>query len=286
MKPILITSLIGLFLISAAQAGYQYRVSAPNIGIGGGDANIASVPTSCTGPDWAGEIQDAASITAYQSSVVSYGSSCVSELRTCANTVLGGSFTHQSCSVASPTYPVMQLGSAISGNPANTVTENGLRFTINNTGGSGGGDWRANDMAFASSCKTSGKWYWEMQIIGVGNSGYIGATYSTSSAYPSATGMGMYSQGGTSYTGVASTTSSTYGGKIVGFILDMDARTIRTTINGAPQAANTYVFPVDSCVRPASGVSTFWGGLDARMNFGGTPFAYTPPVGFNGFTAN
>jgi len=47
-------------------------------------------------------VSSSSSILAYQSSNVAYGSSCVSEQRTCNNGVLSGSNTFESCSVSAP----------------------------------------------------------------------------------------------------------------------------------------------------------------------------------------
>jgi len=56
-------------------------------------------PVACASP-WGGSaIADGASVTAYQNSSVACGGSCASQVRTCANGVLSGAFTNQSCSV-------------------------------------------------------------------------------------------------------------------------------------------------------------------------------------------
>lgn len=52
----------------------------------------------CTLP-WGGSISDGQSVTAYQSSSVSCGSSCLSETRTCSGTTLSGSYQYETCSV-------------------------------------------------------------------------------------------------------------------------------------------------------------------------------------------
>ena len=85
------------FMATTAQAGYQYRIYSENM--------VAAAPTSsCVGPSWATSVSNGGHITAYQSSTVPYGSSCVSEVRNCANGVLSGTFEAQSCAVtAQPT---------------------------------------------------------------------------------------------------------------------------------------------------------------------------------------
>ena len=55
-------------------------------------------PSSCTLP-WGGTIRDGESVTAYQSASVPCGSSCRSQLRTCNDGTLSGSYAHRSCSV-------------------------------------------------------------------------------------------------------------------------------------------------------------------------------------------
>src|SRR5688572_22735883 len=53
-------------------------------------------PASCSLP-WGGSIVHGASVTAYQASTVPYGSSCVSQTRSCSNGSLSGSYQYQSC---------------------------------------------------------------------------------------------------------------------------------------------------------------------------------------------
>ncbi len=59
--------------------------------------SVAACP--CNLP-WGGSIASGSTITAFQTSSVACGSSCSSEVRTCTNGALSGSFTNQSCSVA------------------------------------------------------------------------------------------------------------------------------------------------------------------------------------------
>jgi len=62
-------------------------------------------PHSCTSP-WGTTIQSGTSVTAYQSSTVTTGNSCISQTRTCTNGSLSGSYTHASCSVTTSCTPL------------------------------------------------------------------------------------------------------------------------------------------------------------------------------------
>lgn len=63
----------------------------------------APTPASCT---FNGQtIASGSSVTAYQSASVPYGSTCVSQTRTCSNGVLSGSYAYASCSVQAAPPP-------------------------------------------------------------------------------------------------------------------------------------------------------------------------------------
>jgi Tfp pilus assembly protein PilV len=64
--------------------------------VGGGCTGAPSA--DCTLP-WGGTIVSGNSTTAYQSAAVPFGSSCLSQTRTCSNGTLSGTYTNQSCSV-------------------------------------------------------------------------------------------------------------------------------------------------------------------------------------------
>jgi hypothetical protein len=77
-------------------------------------SGLAIVPASCpSDPHYAGEcsqpcyfngleVPHGSSVTAYQTPNVPYGSSCVSESRSCDNGALSGSYAYASCSVNAP----------------------------------------------------------------------------------------------------------------------------------------------------------------------------------------
>jgi len=69
-----------------------------------------NAPLSCSLP-WGGTITHGQSVTAYQSSSVPYGNSCVSQTRSCDNGSLSGSYTYASCSVAAA--PCTQGGTTV-----------------------------------------------------------------------------------------------------------------------------------------------------------------------------
>ena len=63
---------------------------------------VTTRPASCT---FNGQtIASGASVTAYQSSSVSFGSQCMSEQRVCANGTLSGSYAYAQCATAAPTF--------------------------------------------------------------------------------------------------------------------------------------------------------------------------------------
>ena len=64
-----------------------------------GECSTCSIPVSLGG----GTLTHNSSVTAFQASSVAFGQSCQSEQRTCNDGTLSGSYTHSSCSVASPT---------------------------------------------------------------------------------------------------------------------------------------------------------------------------------------
>lgn len=66
----------------------------------GGVCTCTCAPASCVNPFGGPNIPHNGTITAYQNSSVACGNVCISEVRTCNNGVLSGSFTNQTCSVA------------------------------------------------------------------------------------------------------------------------------------------------------------------------------------------
>ena len=75
-------------------------------------------PTNCTLP-WGGAIGHNSSVTAYASASVPFGSSCVSETRTCSNGSLSGTFHNQNCSVSAASGCSLPWGGSI--NHGNSV---------------------------------------------------------------------------------------------------------------------------------------------------------------------
>ena len=69
-------------------------------------------PAACPLP-WGGTLAHGAAATAYQSAGVTYGGTCGSEVRTCANGALSGSYQYQNCSVAAPASCTAPWGAAV-----------------------------------------------------------------------------------------------------------------------------------------------------------------------------
>jgi hypothetical protein len=68
-------------------------------------SNVTNVAVTCTGNPctlpWGGSINHGQSVTAFQSSSVVCGGSCVSQTRTCSLGVLSGTHTKQACTIQS-----------------------------------------------------------------------------------------------------------------------------------------------------------------------------------------
>jgi peptidoglycan hydrolase-like protein with peptidoglycan-binding domain len=73
-------------------------------------ATTQTAPQACT---WNGQsVTSGSSVTAYQSSSVAFGQTCVSETRGCQNGALSGSYANSSCTIASP-QPCTFNGSSV-----------------------------------------------------------------------------------------------------------------------------------------------------------------------------
>ena len=59
----------------------------------------ADIPFTCP-LSWGGSLSSGKSVSAYQSPTVPYGSTCISETRTCSNGTLSGTYANKSCAVA------------------------------------------------------------------------------------------------------------------------------------------------------------------------------------------
>jgi hypothetical protein len=146
----------------------------------------------------------------------------------------------------------------------------------------------ASGIAKGSIAVSSGKWYWECQRQGAGNSGfgicaanevpsisYLGAT-ATSYAYTSA--ATKYNNGSSAAYGATYSTTD-----IIGVALDLDAGTLTFYKNNASQGI-AYSSLSGTFVPACGNNSTTDSGL---FNFGQRPFAYTAPSGFKALnTAN
>ena len=93
----------------ALSGGYQYETCTPE-----------AAPSTCALP-WGGSLAHGSSVTAYQNSDVPYGSSCVSQTRTCTDGSLSGSYTNANCNVASPNPCSLPWGGSINHNQSTTA---------------------------------------------------------------------------------------------------------------------------------------------------------------------
>lgn len=95
---------------------------------------VVASPVDCTAP-WGGTVLHGNSTTTYQSSSVAYGSSCVSQSRTCSNGVLSGSYTNRTCAVSCGVQPISW--GTCSGNTV--ATSSGTTIAVSNTSSGGSG---------------------------------------------------------------------------------------------------------------------------------------------------
>jgi hypothetical protein len=133
----------------------------------------------------------------------------------------------------------------------------------------------------ASIGKSSGKWYWEVTWTGLA-SGHLMVGAASASAplnnwNMGATGALFYSFANPPYSTLSYTgTNRGYGHtNVVGFALDMDARTLTHYVNGV-QGATVSGLPATE-IYPMIGYAH---GNTVSINAGQDPFVYTPPAGF------
>ena len=153
----------------------------------------------------------------------------------------------------------------------------------------GGSGWHA---VRSTVSKSSGKWYWEVEvdsgdryfIIGVGTS-------SETLTYPGDTteGYGYYGVNGRKYHSSYASYGDTYEvGDVVGVALDLDNGKIWWSKNGVWQASGDPAAGTNEAYSGLSGgfyamVGIYYSGSrKVTANFGKTSFQYTVPTGFNG----
>jgi len=152
----------------------------------------------------------------------------------------------------------------------------------------------SNDRAVGATLgKSSGKWYWEIEVVGVGNYRFVGIAQS---GYPTdeyvgrqSTGYGYYSTDGRIFNNMVGTAyGNLYGnGDIIGVALDMDNARVFFAKNGVWQNGGD---PVTGTNPAASGIAaTTWypadslnGNLQEHTIVGYlSRMTYTPPAGFS-----
>jgi len=132
-----------------------------------GNYNIAScvvnAPAACT---FNGQtVPHGQSVTAYQSSSVSFGQSCVSQTRTCSNGALGGTYTFSSCGVSSPASCMFNGQTIAHGQNITTYQSGSVAYgescqsgtrTCNNGVLSGSGNYASCSVSGPANCLFSG----------------------------------------------------------------------------------------------------------------------------------
>lgn len=192
--------------------------------------------------------------------------------------LLVGSFS--SGSAPPPTYATWNASDIA----ANLTLSNG-NLTIKNTSGSGSISYRTGR---ATVGKSSGKWYWEITVNDMTNTGgsigvaastqsltnFIGASGQSGWGYQASNGN-CNSNGGTSY-GASWTT-----GDVIGVALNMDAGTVTFYKNGTSQGTIESVgcTSVTGTVYPA--ITLARDSQQYTANFGASAFTYSVPSGYN-----
>lgn len=160
---------------------------------------------------------------------------------------------------------------------ANTITAGNLDITTSSS---------VVSAALATMFVSSGKWYWEFTVGGVGGFCQIGiaktpiGAISTNGPYQSANAYTYISVNGNKGN---NNTTSAYGATyttndVIGVALDMDAGTLVFYKNNVSQG--TAYSGLTGEFTPIIGDSGNASTISANANFGQRPFAYTPPAGF------
>lgn len=133
---------------------------------------------------------------------------------------------------------------------------------------------------------TTGKWYWEVTFTAV-TSGFggvlVGLSQPTGRLNDNTSIYFYTNDTGRAYNGNTSLALTNQGltavGDVLGFALDMDARTLAVTRNGKP-LFNTTVPAGLTSVTPAAG-DEWYLSHSLRANFGQSSFANPVPAGYN-----
>ena len=161
-------------------------------------------------------------------------------------------------------------------NTGNTITLSGGNLIATQTVGS--------QFARSTIGKSSGKWYWEINVTTAGSStvcGIVNSSATQNYVGGDVNGWGYGNVGPYSYhSGSFVSYGSTYTtGDVIGVALDMGAGTIIFYKNNVSQGtaftglSGTMYAAVTPNTGGASGVAT--------ANFGATALTYSPPVGYN-----
>lgn len=125
--------------ISLAHAEFNYRVHVKN---------LRASPVSCVAP-WGAPVANQGTVTAYQANTVPLGQLCASEIRTCENGKLSGSYSQETCTpeqLPAGFYALNNLAysSVLS---ANMVTHTAAAAYCASYTGLGGSGWRLGSPA-------------------------------------------------------------------------------------------------------------------------------------------
>lgn len=158
-----------------------------------------------------------------------------------------------------------------------TISDGSLKYTV--SGGLG------NSAITASHAFSSGKWYWEVNVIsdipGYTQIGIAGSSVTANPPNPGyeyiSSGTKRTNAGGLVAYGATYTTND-----VVGVALNLDAGTLEFYKNGVSQGI-AYT-GISGEFMPYVGMS-YGGGSSGYINFGQRAFAYTPPTGFKSLCA-
>lgn len=167
-------------------------------------------------------------------------------------------------------------------------TDKGAAITVGST--TNGANFRVTSDGVgavrATTGKTSGKWYWEVIVSGVGSGITIGVASSLANinTYTGADsqGWGYYNNGGILHSSGTSGSQDPYFFNLIGVALDMDNKTVQFYKEGV--ATGALVTGLESTMYASIGAGS--AGINTDTNFGATTFTFTPPAGFTAYNVD
>lgn len=276
MQNALITLLLYGFVASHAQAGYFIMKSVSGIK----PVNTSAPLAQCTTP-WGTSLASGLSVTAFAKAEATTDQPCTSEKRTCANGVLSGTYTHQSCKAAPAlNFAKFAENVAVAANGYSVSTPLYGKYVANVPIYSGK---HYVEVSFASFRSEIGVTTQSAHDAGWASATYplerqpnAAALYMTTSlsnrlAYLHSSSAALIGN----YTGVASYDSGT-----IGVAIDADTNQMYWQNQNGVIGAVSVKLPKPWYFTIARGNSNAEGKLNATLNSGYQPFTYAIPTGY------